>query len=204
VVFDNAASGFGTATSCSFNMAIGSGPNRAIGIGLAMAGTTATAISVKVGGTAATLVPGTDSGASVTYRTLMYALANPASGSQTVSVTWTGSMSAVCGAVSVTEADQTTPMNNGTFASNALNSAGTCPVTVTSTSGDLTMDTCTSTSGSMPTLPTQTSKWTNKDTTNYLIGAGGSIGPGTGTTIHNWTVGTWNQNVSSGANFKHQ
>lgn len=129
----------------------------------------------------------------------MFALAAPASGSQTIAVSWTGAAVSVCGAVSVTGADQTTPVNNGTF---AFSTSGVPTVSITSNSGDLSIATLSLESGSAATGSTQTEKWNIRQ--SFAIGGAGSIGTGgAGPIVHAWDT-TGSEWELSGANFKHQ
>ena len=197
VTYDASASGkTNNTTTCAFDITVGSGTNRAIGIGVAWSVKGISGVAVTVGGTAAALVTGSDSAADgPAYRSAMYTLAAPASGVQSVSVTWTTNSYAMCGAVTVTGADQTTPMNNGTY---AIAYSGAASLEITSTSGDMTLDTIATESGGTPTTPTQTGRWA--DNSSSQVGGGASTGPGTGTTTHAWDYsGRW---TMSGANFK--
>src|SRR5260370_20445115 len=93
--------------------------------------------SASLGGVNGTLIPGTDSGTTATIRTLIFQVINPPSGSQTATVSWTNSMNADVGVITVSGADQTTPGTNGTFVASNSSPAITS-VTITSKPGDLT------------------------------------------------------------------
>ena len=182
-------------TSISFNLTIGSGSNRAIVVALCFDSNAVSGVSVTVGGVSASLVSGTDSGTDTNARTMLFGLANPASGSQSISASWTTSTNAIMGAISVTGADQTTPLNNGSVAFDPVPAIAPT-ITITSNSGDLTIahyaDDNTAASGG-----TQTVRWTDN---TFNRSASASTGPGTGTTTHEWTKDSgWS---ISGANFK--
>jgi len=86
--------------------------------------------------------------------------------------------------------DQSTPFNNGAFTFGS----GAPSLSITSASGDLTFDTVGQNSFVGFSSPTQTEKWRDS---GY---GGGSMGPGTGTTVHAWADPgvVW---VQSGCNF---
>lgn len=200
VTFDATANGnsSGSATTMSCTLTIGSGSNRAIGIGLCFSDTaTPTGVTVTVGGTSATLVSGTDSSAlGPDTTTMIFVLANPASGSTTVTANWTNATYGVIGADSVTGCDQTTPMTNGTTA--FTNSGTSLAIPVTSASGDLTMTCVSLESGSAPTATDRTERWRLSNAFN--CGCGGDTGPGTASPTHTWTFAS-TATVGSGANF---
>src|SRR5206468_4153692 len=128
---------FGITSIITPSFVIGNGPNRAAMIMVAMSANNATNITATLGGVAGTVVPGADSGATANIRTLMFQVINPPSGSQKATVSWTTSMNADVGVITVSGTDQTTPCSNGTF-SDSSNSAPPTSVTITSNSGDLT------------------------------------------------------------------
>jgi len=172
---------------------ITSNTNRAGFIGLSFNNNAISALTGSIGGTAGSAISGTDSGTTAVPRSVMFGVTAPPSGSQTATASWTGSSNAIIGATTTSGVDQTTSFNNGTF---ATGTATPSSVAITSTSGDLTVDTEADASGTLPSSPTQTSLWVTF--TGAMDGAA-SRGPGTGTTTHQWTVGgTW---ASSGANF---
>jgi len=202
VALDNAtSSGFGCAsgTSCSTTFVVGSGTNRALAVGCSFSADAVSAISVTYNSVSVPLVSGTDTTGSSESgaRTMVFALAAPASGSHTIAVSWTTASVISCGAVSVTGADQTTPMNNGNKAS--ANNTTSGALTVTSTNGDLAFAVV-GCPGNTFSAPTQTEKWNLKQ--SFTVTNEGQIGPGTGTTAFGITVSSngWNY---SGANFKH-
>lgn len=177
---------------------IGSGTNRAAMIMVSMTANNATNITASLGGVAGKLVPGTDSGALATIRTLIFCIANPPSGSQTATVSWTTSMTADVGVITVSGADQTTPCTNGTFAAVNSDSSATTSVTINSNPGDLTASVAFTEDAWTAPFTNQILKW-GIDSNE----AGGDIGPGTGTTTHTWTDPYLFQTHSvSGANFK--
>jgi hypothetical protein len=117
---------------------------------------------------------------------------------QTATVSWTTGMSVDVAVITVSGADQTTPVTNGTFVATASAPAVTTSLTITSNPGDLTSSVA-ATNGVWKTPYTnQLKKW-------GIDGAeaGGDVGRGTGTTTHTWTD-TWSGTGRSisGANFK--
>jgi hypothetical protein len=201
VQFDNAVSSgfqYGATSVTTPAFVIGTGADRAAMIMVFMTANNATNVTASLGGVNATLVPGTDTGTGSTQRTMIFQVINPPSGSQTATVSWTTSMHADVGVISVSGANQTTPVINGTFtATNSATNAATSLV-VTSNPGDLTA-TVGGTDGTWVTpFTSQTLKW-GVDAGEV----GGDIGPGTGTTTHTWTVQYAHQGATiSGANFK--
>ena len=191
--------------SCSFTIPGGT-TNGAVAVGLTFQTPgTPTAITVTVGGASATLVSGTDTGSTppsgTRRRGMIYCVATGSTtGAQTVSVSWTGSTNGDAGMIGASGVDQTTPCNNGTFASTTT---ATMATSITSTSGDLTFDWTIDDSGSagVPNTPTQTQRLAFQDN-SFNSGNGLSTGPGTGTTTHQWTVSVGNGATMSGTNFK--
>jgi hypothetical protein len=201
VSFDNkVSSGFrwGVTTITTPAFIIGSRTNRAAMIMVSMSANNATGITASLGGVSGTLIPGTDSGTTAAIRSLIFQVINPPSGSQTATVSWTGSMNVDVGVITVSGANQTTPCTNGTFAAfDSSPSVGTS-VTITSNPGDLTASIGTTENQWISPFTNQTLKW-GLDASSV----GGDVGPGTGTTTHTWTdqyVGE--AHTISGANFK--
>jgi hypothetical protein len=200
VKYDNAVrSGFnwGVTKITTPAFTVGNGVNRAAMIMVAMSANNATNINASLGGVSGALIPGTDSGTTATIRTLIFQVINPPSGSQTATVSWTTSMNADVGVITVSGADQTTPGTNGTFVT-SNSSPATTSVTITSNPGDLTATVGITTDTWVAPFTNQILKW-GLDAS----AVGGDIGPGTGTTTHIWTDPFSGQTHSvSGANFK--
>jgi hypothetical protein len=201
VAFDNKlSSGFnwGVTSITTPAFVVGSGLNRAAMIMVTMTASTATNITARLGGITATLIPGSDSGATASARTLIFCVINPPSGSQTANVSWTTSMNADVGVITASGVDQATGCNNGAFT--AINSApaAATSLTITSNFGDLTASVGFTLDAWVSPFTNQTVRWGVDSTV-----AGGDTGPGTGTTTHTWTDQFAFQTHSvSGANFK--
>jgi hypothetical protein len=202
VLFDNAVSsdfGYVNVTQkAAPALLIGSAPNRAAMIMVTMSANNATNITASLGGVAATLVPGTDSGTAFSMRTMILQVINPPSGSQTATVSWTTAMDADVAVITASGVDQTTPVTNGTFLATAAAPGLTSSLTITSNPGDLTASVA-ATNGTWATpFTNQLKKW-GIDSSEM----GGDIGRGAGTTTHTWTD-TWTGTgrTISGANFK--
>jgi len=179
--------------NASFN-----GPGNAAMIMVAMSANNATNVTASLGGVSGTLIPGTNSGTTATIRTLIFQVINPPSGSQTATVSWTNSMNADVGVITVSGADQTTPCTNGTFAVDNADPLATESVTIISNPGDLTASVGLTLNQWVTPFTNQTLKWGVDSSV-----VGGDIGPGTGTTTHTWTDQWPNGTHSvSGANFK--
>src|SRR5204862_2233672 len=117
---------------------VGSGANRVAIIMVVMTANSATGITASLGGVSGTLCPGTDSVSTATLRTLIFQVTNPPSGLQTSAVSWTNSMNADIGVITVSGADQTTPCTNGTFVASNSSPSPATSVTIASNAGDLT------------------------------------------------------------------
>lgn len=194
VAFDASVTvhGFTVTTLTTGSFTIGAGSNRACAIGLS-SGAAISAITASCGGASASAVTGaTDTD---TIQVQIWVAIAPTSGTQTATASWTGAQTTSLGAITATGVDQTTPMNNGTGNDTAaLTQTSSNPLSITSTSGDLTVSLATD--GSQDT--TITSNQTKKTSDFGCM----DIGPGTGTTSHTWTNGvsvTWRV---AGANFK--
>jgi hypothetical protein len=200
LAYDNSvSSGFqwGVTSVTTPAVVVGTGANRAAMIMVAMSANNATNITASLGGVAATLIPGTDSGTTAPIRTLIFQVINPPSGSQTARVSWTTPMHAEVGVLTVTGANQTTPTSNGQFtAFNASPSVATS-VTIPSNPGDLTASVAFTTNQWISPATNQTFAWGPSSSP-----AQGDRGSGAGTTTHTWTdlyVGI--PHSVSGANF---
>jgi hypothetical protein len=202
VAFDNVAHGSNSSATTSipsFNLTIGSISNGAVVVALDFSVNTVSAVSVTIGGTSATLIGGTDSTTNGhAYRTMMFGLATASTtGAQAIVVSWTGAANATAGAISFSGVNQSTPFAHGTFTFGQDNgSGGNDPsITITSASGDATMDNVSDEAGADATAPTQTSRYSFRDGA-FSIGATGSTAAGAATVTHAWTVGafaTWEQ-----------
>lgn len=186
---------FSSATQAVCAVTVGSGTDRAISASLMMQSNGATSISCSGGGASGwALVSGTDSTSTRTVRSMIFAAVNPTSGAQTITCSWTGSVTGEIGVVTVAGANQSAPMTNGTFNSGTGASAS---VTVTTTTGDLTIDAAISLSGHALSAPTQTQIW-------LVSPQGQSRCTGSGSTCaHAWSVGTSSGRVwvNAGARF---
>lgn len=186
VAYDATANGQRTTadvTIADFTLTIGSITNGAVGVGLVFSANTATGITVTIGGVSATLVSGSDSGTARASRSMIYALATGSTtGAQTVSIAWTGAMRAAAAAVSMSGVNQSTPTANGTFASGTPTPSS---VTVTSATGNLTLEASSFVSGNAPTSPTQTSVYAANP--GSQVGIGVSRADGGATVVHGWS-----------------
>src|SRR3954463_1456168 len=185
-----------TATIASFNP--GGASKRVLVVGLAFGQGAPTGVTVTFGGVALTLASGT-SVTNGTAHTEIWYLTAPVTGAASIVATWTGSHSVVMGATAFNGADQTTPVTNGIT---ATGSSTTPSVTITSASGDMTLNTAATLSATSPFLsaPTRTQQWL--DTTQAAIRSGGSTAAGAATVTHAWTAGSALAWTSSGVNIK--
>src|SRR5438105_6533552 len=115
VAYDNSASNLvAPGTSVAVTLTIGSGSNRAAAC-LIFLGNAISNPSVTGAGTTWTLVANTtaNSGGATTQ---IYVAAAPASGSQTVTVSWTTSAVCIVSVIAASGVDQTTPLISGATA----------------------------------------------------------------------------------------
>jgi hypothetical protein len=201
VQFDNAVkSGFvwsgNQATTPAF--VIGTKANRAAMIMIVMVANNLTNITASLGGVPGTLVPGTDTGTATAMRTMIFQVINPPSGSQTATVTWSGSAGVDVGVITVSGANQTTPVNNGTFLATNSSATSTASLTVVGNPGDLTA-----------TVAFSNDRWISPYTNQRLVlgpddsEAAWDIGSGNGTDTHGWMDQYAHQGASiSGGNFQ--
>ena len=200
VKYDNKVSSnfqWGVTTITTPAFTVGTGTNRAAMIMVAMSANTATNITASLGGVSGTLVPGTDTAKTASIRTMIFQVINPPSGSQTAKVSWTGSTNADVGVITVSGANQTTPVNNGVFTATNSASAATTSVTITSNPGDLTASVAYTNDQWKSPFTNQTLKW-GVDSSAVA----GDVGPGTGTATHTWTDQySFQGHAVSGANF---
>jgi subtilisin-like proprotein convertase family protein len=190
------ANGATTATITSFNP--GGASNRVLVVGLTFGQGAPTGVSVTYGGVALSLASGTSATNGNAHTEIWY-LTSPSTTPANVVATWTGSHDVVMGAVAFNGADQSTPIVNGTTASGTSTALS---VTITSASGDMTMNTVGTLSVTSPFLsaPTKTQQWL--DTTPTTVKGGGSTAAGAATVTHAWTAGSAVAWTSSGVDIK--
>jgi hypothetical protein len=184
--------------SISTSITITPKANRGGIIGLAIIDGSATDITVSMAGTPGVLIPGTDTTTTYGIRHMLFSVAAPSSGVQTVSASWSGITESVyLGAVATSGVDQSTPANNGGFASGRFDSP---TINAASNSGDLTVSLQSGDDNTVRTPTTQTLLWNRAGVaTNY--NASMDRGPGTaGPITHTWSSSLdW---LLSAANFK--
>ena len=152
--------------------------------------TAVSSITSSCGGVSGTAITGA-SGSSGSITVSDYQVIAPAAGATTASLSWvTAASFCAIAAVLATGVDQTTGMNNGTFASGAEPKT----INVTSASGDLTCTSCYSDLGSS----SQTSDRDDRVTGQILCM---DTGPGTANPGHTWSDQFGATQVITGANF---
>ncbi|MCI0517227.1 MAG: hypothetical protein L0Y45_05260 [Woeseiaceae bacterium] len=142
------ASGNGV-TSISFSHDFGTGSNRAAGVHISHNGTVS---GVTIGGVSCTQKGSGYTGSETSYTTDIWALSAPASGSQTVVVSFSASSAGQVTVISMTDAEQTTANLTGTRA-NASVTDSSPTITVTSANGDLVVAHTASTPAFTPVSP---------------------------------------------------
>lgn len=180
---------FGVTTLSSGNFTIGSGADRQAMVCLATVGNPGAVTAVSCGGQSGSTTP-IASGDSPTWFFKIFAVANPSSGTQSASVTWTNSVTAF---VTVITATGASGINNGVYNENLA--GNNTSLNITSNSGDLTA----SFSGNGNTDLVASSNLTQRISGTEV---GADTGPGTaGPITHTWTH-TGNSEVAAcGANF---
>lgn len=178
VTFDNfqTRDDFGVTSLTTLAFTIGSGANRVAIVGLgAFANTSAE--TATCGGVSGTKVSSTDNFLTG-IQVMLFAMINPASGSQTASCSWTTAASCTVAALTFAGADQTTPATNGVTKGTAFSTTNS--QAITSVSGDMTVTFNADGAGDGAETSNQTKKSTGQ------CGCF-DIGPGTGTTTHTWS-----------------
>jgi hypothetical protein len=179
VAVDAAGHGIGTAATCSVPLTVGSRSNRALVVGVTLYSTDSSVASITYPGTSMTRQAQVTGSA---QRVEIWAGVNPTPGRATVTVTLSPGTASVCGAVSFTGVDQTTPTihaatNSGT--------GRTASVTVTSAVRNMTLDTVACSSCAF-THHTQTQRWLDKEPSRGA--AGGSTAAGAESVQHRWAI----------------
>ena len=134
------------------------------------------------------------------YTSTMYRLIAPATGSNTVSVTFTGGVfDFKAGSVSFTGADQTTPLGT---AVTATGSSTTPSVTVTSATGEIVLDNLTIVhSGTLSVDGSQAQRWNGTGAFGHIKGAASTEDGSTSTTM-SWSNSTSQAWAISGVSVK--
>ena len=179
VAVDAAGHGSGAAAACTVPLTVGSASNRALVVGVTLYSTGSSVTSITYPGASMTRQAQATGSA---QRVEIWAGVNPAPGRATVTVTISPGTASVCGAVSFTGVDQTTPTihaatNSGT--------GRTASVTVTSAAGNMTLDTVACSSCSF-THHAQTQRWLDKEPSRGA--AGGSTAAGAESVQHLWAL----------------
>ena len=179
VAVDAAGHGSGAAATCTLPLTVGSGSNRALVVGVTLYSTDSSVASITYPGTSMTRQAQVTGSA---QRVELWAGVNPTPGRAPVTVTISPGTASVCGAVSFTGVDQTTPTihaatNSGT--------GRTASVTVTSAAGNMTLDTVACSSCAF-TDHTQRQRWLDKEPSRGA--AGGSTATGAESVQHRWTL----------------
>jgi hypothetical protein len=192
-------------TSCTFSITLGgASTTRAVAAMLYVNGSGGPGAftTLTVGSSTLTLVSGTSQSVSNDY-SYIFAGTTSLTGAQTVTITWTTAQYAICGAISATGVNQTTPVINGT--GNCGTASPALSQSITSSSGDLTFSVFGYSGGGVTATTNQAQKWENDGTSHSVNDfAYGDIGPGTGTTTHTWTLSSSGYSACiSGADFEH-
>ena len=195
ITVDPASSREAAASSVTMNHTVGSGSNRLLIVSVAIERDTGRVTAITYAGQALTFV-GTSVDPTATARVEVWRLIAPATGTNTVSVTFNSSSSVVIGAISFANVHQTTPIaasqfatGNGVLTASASVASAADQVVMATISANDAADTVTAGSG-------QTSHWNVLNAAD-VIGAG-STKPGLASstsmsytlqTAQGWTMG---------------
>ena len=191
VTYDNVkqAIDFDLTTLSSGTFTIGAGADRVAMVCLSTVGNPGTISAVSCGGQSGSTTP-VASGDDATWFHKIFKVTNPASGTQSASVTWQTAATACVTVITVSGASD---INNGTYNENA--SGNNTSLNITSNAGDLTASFSANGNADMVASSNQTQRISGTE-------VGADTGPGTaGPITHTWTH-TGNSAVNAcGANF---
>lgn len=180
IAFDGASSSTGSSTLTWSHTVAAAGCDRIIVVGISHR-ENQPITGVTYAGQALTLIGGRSDPNDDSRIELWYRLA-PATGTNSVQVTFSVVGNAVAGATSWTGVNQTTPL--GAFVS-ANGISATATVNVSSATGEVVVDTLANKGGGPPTAGTgQTQRWSAEQGN---VGGGGSHEPGAATVTMSWT-----------------
>ncbi len=186
VVFDSASSatsGGVLVTSLSWNHTA-SGTDRLVVVYWGSYGSDSNFVATY-GGNTMTELPDTPAG-QIGANLEGWYLINPPTGSQQISITWNGTEKAVAGAISVTGANQTSPIDNTAFATGV----GTNPsVTIVSATDNLVIDMVVHKRADTLTVDAgQTERWQENADPSLLRLRGSSSEDGAASVVMSWTA----------------
>lgn len=196
VGYDNSAAvrDFSVTTATTPSFTIG-GSDRAGLLQFILHSTSVSGISGSIGGASCSAVAGTQQSVNNKYQEI-WGCVNPATGSQTGTLSWTTATNVELGAITFVGANQSggsSTFNNGNAVNHGFGTGGS--IQITSSSGDLTTTCCGPEFGSGNLVTSdQTDRWA----ASTLMA--GDTGPGTGTTTHVWTGVDSDNYSSSGCN----
>lgn len=196
----NSAVSMITTSPLNFNITLGTGSNGAIAIHIGLTVNTQTITSVTVDGQAAAPVTNADTTTTTANRTLLYAIATGTmTGTKQISITWQATSGFIgATALSVFNANQTTPMNNGNTFVSGVDADGIGTLNINSNAGDLTTSVCFfSGSGTPTTNQTAVNGFTSTAVMDRETTVPGDAGP----IAHTWTKNASDDISIAGANF---
>ena len=163
------------------------GSDRVLLVGISYYDSGDTVSAITYNSVAMTVVP-SSTVSNGQYTVSFYRLIAPATGSNTVSITFTGNVfDFKAGSVSFTGADQTTPLGT---AVTATGSSTTPSVTVTSATGEIVLDTLVIVhSGTLTVDGSQAQRWNGTGGFGFIKG-GGSTEAGASSTTMSWSNST--------------
>jgi len=191
------------ARSMSWTHTVGTGNNRLLLVNIgtySTTGTPATVSSITYGGAALTLVASNVYPTNPQVRSYLYQLTNPTSGSNTISVSFSGYTLAVGGSASYFNVNQTTPIqSSGTnIGSGTTQSVSLTPTGTYNTLFYASMMSYQTTSYSVTEGSGQTNRWSQIGSTYKGRGSEKTVTGGTSQTM-SWTTGSSVSWVATGA-----
>lgn len=186
IAVDRSSSGKGTGVSLTWKHNV-SGVNRILIVGVSIRNSVnQTVTGVTYNGTPLIFIGAQNNGTNV--RVELWQLVAPATGNNDIVVTLSASANVVGGAVSLTEVDQTNPIDAATFAPPGNSNAPSVIVT-TVTDNSWVIDTMASPDETTTVGAGQTEQWNNK-VAGDVRGAGSTEGPKTpvGAVTMSWTL----------------
>jgi hypothetical protein len=180
-----------TATTASWSHTVGTGSNRILVVGISMvsATTTNTVTSVSYGGSAMSRIGTVNRIATILYRTEIWYMRSPPSGTSTITVNLSNGASITAGATSFAGVNLSDPL--GSFVSATGINSSLPTVNATTVAGDMVIDTVNTRGGRTLTVGAgQTVRWNPSSAggDGWSKGAGSTELATGGTTTMSWRI----------------
>lgn len=181
----SASQSLGGVTGYSFSHTVAAGSNLYIELGLGAAPNTADIATATYAGVSLSLVGNIDAGAVNGNTAEIWGLINPATGTNTMSVTGDEALYGGSGSISYSGVHQTTPRGAATTGSGLASTNIT--ITLASSAGDMVSDAIKSYQNALTVGASQTSRWAAQDGTFGEWGQGSTEG-GQASVSMGWSV----------------